>query len=596
MNLRSAVALLLKDAWHHALVVGGFLALGVAALVLAMARAIDEGWGLLASSVGVVYFAGPMLILGVTRRLFVMERLDASHAFLSALPTSPLRVGLLRYLGGLAFAVAWAWANVAFVALLAHRQELLAPGWLLQVFLQCAAYVLAWFSLGFALAQLGRWRFAAWLMLGMTISWAWWSGLEGIGWDAVLGEPIDETRYVTPWREGLVTLTWAAGATLGGFGLLGWRHGDLVERAWTPMTMRARAAAFATVVAYGAALETASVLAPEDDSPGGFDAVPAVPSETAVVRVSDGGDARLRAAAEVLASDLDGLAGWLGAGGWPEVVILAAEPEARAPVWPRYEGADPLVLRVDAEASSERVREHLITRVLAHRTGGQLAPDDRRAWILEGAAWAGIESPTPALRAAWAASQGIGPDDLKRWGATRARLGPDVAGAVAWAGVRALERTGPDSALADALAPRGRWTLRTLLDRWRGVAWDEAAHQSAWLAILEELRAEHAAAVAPIAPLDVEIRREVDAEGRPWLAWTWRSRPVAGAELRWYAMPDLVIAPTEAWPDAERAPAHDREGRVGLDVDARDAVAATIVARSDALDGDVISGWKRLSP
>lgn len=610
------IALILKDLRHHLVALGGFFTLGVAGLIMALSGALaNELDSLVRAGTGFVYYAGPLVVLGVTRRLFVVERLDGSHAFLATLPTSPVRVAAVRYVVGLVGLVLWAWGSVGVVALLVSRQELLAADWLLQIAWQCAAYVSAWFALGFAFAQLGRWRFAGWLVVlaflfSAEMGWnpkIW----NEAAWHAVLSDAVDQTRYAAPLRELAVTLTWTVGATGLGFLALAWRHGDLAERAWAPMTTRGRAALFAGFTAYMAGLDLLD--APLSDDAPRFASLPTITRGEAVVRVADSEGGRLRAHADALAVELDGMGGWLGLD-WPDVVLLPADSEPRATVWAISGDAEQLVLRVDAAASRARVLEGCLHRVVSHETGWQLDRDDPRAWVVAGLPSLWLErtgqatgadrTSTTGRRAAWAASRGI--TDLSRWGALRGRLGPDASDAVAWAGLRALQGlAGEERALAfvqQVLVPRGESTAATLLARassvegaYAAAGVDRGAHEAAWMALLEELAAENADAVAQIPILDVRIGRETDREGRPWLSWTWEAEPVAGAELRWYAMEDLVVVPTGSWPQADDTPA-DADGRVGLDVDPRDAVAATIVVWTDVLDAEVQSGWTRLSP
>jgi hypothetical protein len=273
-----------------------------------------------------------------------------------------------------------------------------------------------------------------------------------------------------------------------------------------------------------------------------------------------------------------------------------------------------------ADWDEQRFNAWLIREVLLVATRGRAALESRR-WILDGFSnwWTGsgrgadsLEADAQlALRACYGAAQRLDQERLSLWLQFREQTGPDIAAAVAWSGLRTLERRRGGDALREVLR-RALGVVRPVDGRvlWQeregafGAALESAAglEWPAWISAWnEELDGARARLVRELAvlpriqcqvdfdPLSSESRMvkyqvQIEPPGLHIGAWSFLH-----AEL-----PAVDVEVSPQWVQRER------HGRLGEAMEALPGtvsvgsrMATTAALEVSALGCEVISGWKR---
>ncbi|MEZ4240142.1 MAG: hypothetical protein R3F59_29120 [Myxococcota bacterium] len=438
MTLRVAAALLGKELQHHFLALLGATVLVGFATVVTWQLGLQDDWiTLLDAALGVGRMAMPAFALFVASRLVVGDHQDGTHEFLAALPIAPAARAAVRLVLGTALVQAVMLAVVLSTAVVASRREGVPLGFLVQLALQLAIYLYAWYGLSFGIAHLGRFRWLVWwlLLVGLDAASSFTDDpLREAYWIGIVRDNADVARLDPPWRAAPLALAWGTAGIAVGFAVATWRGGALLERWFRPTTAYQRAQLVGVGMAAMLATGAVSDGAPQQDP---WAALPPVAAQRAEVRAAASPGSPLWTVAEAAARELDALGAAVGVERWPPVVVLRAHGEVaerpvdRAPGF--AEDARARVLLVDVDAPERAVGRGIVREALVHRLHGLARWDGDAQWLCDGLAawWLGAD---PQLLARATAA------DLDAdWLVTRATLGPERAEAVAAAGLRALE-------------------------------------------------------------------------------------------------------------------------------------------------------------
>ncbi|MFT6820619.1 MAG: hypothetical protein ACJATT_004447, partial [Myxococcota bacterium] len=135
------LALLVKEAVQHTGAMFGSTVMMVGMWMMALSFALNtEASTLLTAATGLVYYAMPLAIAYVLRRLVVLEYDQHTHDFLAGLPVSAFLHTALKYVLGLGLVSAYGVVAVVITAAISSRQELISARFLLQVNLQVLVY------------------------------------------------------------------------------------------------------------------------------------------------------------------------------------------------------------------------------------------------------------------------------------------------------------------------------------------------------------------------------------------------------------------------------------------------------------------------
>lgn len=535
--VRSGVALTLKEVQHHAL---AFAFVGLwSAMMVPVAVSVslaNGGTSFAASATGLAYYYGPIVALLVVRRLVIQEYEDGTIRFLDALPAPAwlqfvvkCAVGWVATLGiGLGISL----PVLAFATL----RELVTVGWFAQLTLAIVLYLTGWLALTFAIAHTGRFRHWIWMSLFLLMGSTFEADWQLVTWHAALGLPADATRHEVPWSGFAITSAWTAGlGALAAF-LATFRGGALPAAAFRSASTRERVIGTAWVLALEVVVEVWGEVGPgtlngwenlEEARPG-------------VLVVGEVGD--WPAAARQALDDLEALAPLDP----PTTLVLAADHAApRAPPGPGVRGdrfdRDQVLVRVGG-APTVADRARLVDVVVDQRSAGLAVDVYDRGFAVDGL---GLFLAEPEgdrrvaeRRVALALRFGLEADDLRDWGALRARLGPDLAAGVGAIGLEVAARLGSRQRVGAWL---GTWVLPVLPEttlaplRLGRVGSDLAGVQAevlfpAWWEALRAVPAERAEEVAHVEALAPTFS---SADGlSPFdVGWSLSTPPRPGTEL-----------------------------------------------------------------
>ncbi|MEL6346948.1 MAG: hypothetical protein AAFV53_27795 [Myxococcota bacterium] len=586
MMLTAATSLLRKDLQQHAWIALPLVVLTMPAAAIGFVLILAEGGASFVSAgLGLVYYWMPILVLIITRRIIAQEHLDGTQRFLMGLPPPAWLVVLVKLLLGSAMVLLIGVTPTTLILAVASLRELMTIGWFLQLHVQCAAYLLAWFAVAASIAQLGRYRMWVWLSLFLLNIWMVDSQLAwGDLWLAPLSDPFDATRAFIPWTNLATGLAWIIGGAGVTMALGSYRGGSIPAALYGPSSTRDQIAGASAVIGLLLAIE----VLPEVGRPemAGWETFPTV-EDRASVRLSA---ERVRPHAEQLDAALRRLTARLGRAIDYEAVLV---PAPRTPLRPlpstRIWRADDqrVIIRPNHPTSAGFVADAL-RALLNARSDGQLQHDPDRRWMLDGVALAAAEGEAPTigpLRAAFAVEHGLTRAALDDWKQVERTFGEDIAAGVAAAGVEALTaRLGdPDagSLLADAVLDQGGDLSRV-----------DAAMRDAWFARLQDQHQQHRSQLGDTPPLTATIWRLSRTPG-VWLRWVTDEPVRPETELR---VEPLSPVRSVYFTGAEDHRLRGEEGTVYTWADPQRAVDVTLIRYVPQMQGVIISGWETLSP
>ena len=588
------LALVGKEVEHHALAVLGALAVVASAALIGWAIALTENYVTLMSVAhGLASMGFPLLATYLAGRLVVHDHTAGTDAFLAALPVSPALRTAVRWVLGLLVLEGAMFGLLSATALIASRREGVPASFLAALAVQLGAYLLAWHALAFAVASTGRYRWLVWWVLA-TLGLVRFG--DGGAWDLWFGlvrEGADRVRLAPPWEALPYTLVWAAAGTVFAFAVASWRGGALVERWFVAATADQQA----RLIGAGMAV-TLLVSVLDDDAPtaGGWALLPAVGGTSTVeVRAAASPGTSLTAIAEAVGTELDALGAAIGVEAWPEVVLLRSRPGVAAPLveLPRAAHASDhtLVVLVDPEQPQRDAVQAVLAFAIGHEMAGSPDADADTRWLAEGLARWWVAADPEQLAALAALGAGSAGRDFHE---TTNDLGPDVAGAVAWAGLVALEAEGGrEAVLALGQALVG-------LDRWRGAGWPAVAPswrrtEPGWVGRAtgvdeDRWRARWAETLTRAAPPEVPALPAVRvSSGAGDVEVTWDGPWPDGAAIEWLVLDALQRAPVPS-DVVERVVPEPGAPSVGLAADPREVVVARVVLSVPGL-GRLAGPW-----
>jgi hypothetical protein len=363
------IAVLLKTLVQHGLAFLFGAALLFATLFISWTLVFaQEMPTLMTAGTGTLYYVGPLYILFVTDRLVATDRLDGTTEWLAALPMHAGHRLVLPFGIGLAVVAAVFETVLLATAVLASRREGLPLGWLLQLHVQVGLFGIAWYTMAWAVAHTGRYRWLVWWCVlngafaidGSFVDRAW----RSVMWTAPLADPVEHTRSVPPWDSALIVAAWVLFGIVLTLVLETRRGGELANRWYAPATARQRAAIVVAGMVVIGLSEIPDTVAPSADA---WRTLAPLPAARADVRVAG---RALEPVGHAVAARLDALGQTAGVARWPGVVLVPARRGLDRHV--RVAAGDEdrrLVLMVDREGPRDLLVRDVVHRVLVRQTG-----------------------------------------------------------------------------------------------------------------------------------------------------------------------------------------------------------------------------------
>jgi hypothetical protein len=585
--------LLAKELRQHARVLafGALLAAAQFVLLLQFFAQSEEAT-LLRAATAFTFGAGPILAAFTARRLFVLELESGTIHLLRALPLPPLTLtatkAALALVVNLAFNLGLLYLNAAMV----QGQELAPWSWVARLGVQVASYTFAWVAIALLIAHLGSYRHVAWLvvlMLLTSLDDVFHEPGRRLFWTAPLADPIDSTRYVTPWDGVALALAWGVAALAVTFFLASFRGGARVDAWYAPFTgrLRARVTAAAFGVLVGFELLT-DLGAHRGADPGGMPRVGRI--EVAATELAP--------LATQLDQDLGALSAAYALDPLPVVLLAPQHDQGDEPARTVVTAGGRLVVGVDLQRPTDEVRLEVLTDVLLGHGAYHLTRNPRCAlWGKGLAAWwlaqRGDDDPGVLTRAAARLPEGLdlftAADPIV---VAAGDHGLKAAGALAW---QALAEQAPDAVpeLAEALfAPHRTLSGAGLVRAMRldpqailqdaGV--DTAALAARWRALVAGRR-------GPPGPILPPPRPEVD-DGGPVLVWDLPEAVVAEHDVAlWWARRAPLTRSARPGPSVDfTRRIRSAQGALPFTADPREQVVVTWT-----VDG-VVQGWTEVAP
>lgn len=423
-----------------------------------------------------------VLGLVLANRLVVREYASRTQLFLEALPITRVRVLATKWVLGAVGVVLPLLLVLAACTYFARERTVVTPELLARISLRALAFALFFHALAFSIGLLGRYRWATWVALGlglMVVDQLTQLEFSQLVPFRLLSATMVVEREQMPWMDLAIT----AGLTsflvaLAGVIALG-REGAWVAAFAHRMSRREKVSLLVAAV-----VPVTFITAVEHRKPKPrFDLIDAVRAQTSgrglVVGISRPPtlpEAEARSLGAELASDLDGMAEWLGVTTLPAVFVVpdasldpdyfttAALPKADGVVLKGALGA------VDFDRDGFRV--FAVHEALDWFTRGR-AKREPRHWLLDGfAAWwvsrsdarvvARLEARADAATHLVPLTAGA----FERWDETQELLGDCLANAFAFRAVSLLLRDeGARALFSEALGVRPMdWAVAPLLE------------------------------------------------------------------------------------------------------------------------------------
>ncbi len=580
--------------------------------MMALSFALNtEASTLLTAATGLVYYAMPLAIAFVLRRLVVLEYDQHTHDFLAGLPVSAFLHTALKYVLGLGLVSAFGVVAVLITAAISSRQELISARFLLQVNLQVIVYTFAWYGLTFAAAHLGRYRFTFWLLaiaLMLSLEQVDPDIYQDLLWHSALAESLDVTRLAVPWASLALSMAWGVFGTAVGMWLGSWQQGAVCAGWFTPMSSREKT--FLVLLVSVSWLSVDLIEYVYVSGGPSYTRMPDVGHHSVTVRTT--ANSRLAAIGAEVAEHLHQFGVAVGDETWPTIVLVPVLQDAEEDVhWRSFEH-DELVLEVDLNNRDHALVTSVVYWTLQHRSQSMPAIRGDTAWVAYGAAswWVGPDpgaSELYAQRAGYAHLRGVDELALIDSVLLEQRLGPEVVEAVGWAGLTRLEelsgRSAVEALLAKVLRRRGRAGLLEAVrtDLSRPNSWIEQqsgmtieSFRADWGAALSGYQSQHAATLNRARPEWGTLSRTSSEVADVVLASDWPGRfPKNEVELFWFEVPAMHNRPLHYGPGSgDDEPIVLAVQSTPISWDARAPVAATYAVHSDLLDCELWSGLR----
>ena len=581
--------LVVKEVREHGWVAVGVLLLAVAEFLAFLEFSLrHEPPTALVVATNFTWATGPMVAAYTARRLFVLEQEHKTIQLLRSLPISPaaiaatkLTLGLIYNLGlnlGIFWVTAWVLQN----------QEILTLDWIGRLSIQVAVYVFAWFAIASFHAQLGGYRFAAWLvsLVALTsLSDVFDEPLRRVFWTAPLADDIETTRYATPWDAVHIGLAWASCATVATLALAFYRGGEWVDARFEPMSGRRRAAVTGVAIVALLGLEVASSSVARE--PALF-----AQREQTWLRTTDAALAstatRIRAVAHELEQSY-------ALAPMPHTLLRLRRDEHREAVLTRILKSGEVVVSVRADATPAVRDRGILTDILTGLTAGHWERVPATGVWLLGFAPFLLDDASLVPTAGRLAD--VGPEDLDDYNALRRRFGRKGAEAAGWVAWQALEAAGGPEAVAVLVKAlfnerRSQTSVGLIVARWtkprsviQSAGVDLAQFDAEWGRIVES----HRDRARPDSETWPAIRLERPDTEPPRLAWGALPRGAQRrrVELWWSVAPDLQPQPVPQ-DTLNIHPVSAGNGTRWIRLDPRLRIVATWV-----VDGEV-QGWREV--
>jgi hypothetical protein len=440
-----SLALLRKELREHGWVMAAMLVLDALMLTSLLSRASDDGGRFIALT-RFTAAGGTLTAVVLAGRLFVREYAARTQLWLEVLPLGRGRVLATKWAlgaGSQVLLVTTAWAITLWWQ---RRTEVISLHDAARALLATLAFALACWAFAAMTALLGRYRYLAWLLLGLV----------ALALNQVANVPLSQVPLLGLVNEASATartppsvlaLLQAALATLGGLAaavaLTVPGAGAVAALLSTRMTTRERAFVVASLLV--AAVLVSEVKRTPEKPPFTLVNAAHAAAQHAVVGVqpAEGLDEdRARALANHVADDLDTLSAALGLEGRPRVFVLPQRGLDREVVErARLGEAEGIVLGAAPDADELDVRTAVLHAVLDDATHGRAEKEDRHV-LLDGlAAWWPRRADAAARARHWQRAAAAGPATaatLEAWDTTSEQLGPCVSMALAFATVDTL--------------------------------------------------------------------------------------------------------------------------------------------------------------
>ena len=410
------------------------------------------------------------LVLG--NRLVVREYQSQTQLFLESLPVSRPKMIAVKYLFGLSLLVTA--VGLAFIVLipLSARQEQLSARFLQMVLVRSLGYTWCIYSLVFLMGLFGRYRVALYLfgiLAAFVLETQTSLELNRFGPFALVDERFAYERNDWPTEALLVTAGLSTTLVALMFLLSLSREGSVASLLAEKMSHREKI--FISVLMLGFLFAVSVYDEQAEKQP--FDLPQALVASAGGVRVkvSIGASKDERPGqqlAELVARQTAEVKRFLQLQELPPIFIVQRR-DLDADRFERgvLEGAEGLLVRANFRSPQWNQGQFLtwLIRELLIVASEERLEHERNRWLLDGFGlyWVCrdeevryVDNSQLELRACYGTQQGFSEVDLRHWLSYRERVGADIAAAVAWSGLMALDRHAGEL--------RCRALLRTVLD------------------------------------------------------------------------------------------------------------------------------------
>jgi hypothetical protein len=567
--------------------------------------------------------ASAMLICG---RLIVAEYRSKTQLFLEALPLSRTRMIAVKYFFGLGALLLFVGALLVTAGWMLSAHEAMTPRFACILAARAAACAWFWHSLFFTTGLLGRYRWPLMVILFLLVfavdSMSAWD-VQRFGPFELINHEFGAERQHFPIAALQSSLGCAAGISLIGFLLAVIREGSVSALMAERMSHREKI--FVAVVILGSLAAIGIFDDQRTKTPYDLQGAASAKSSESTVKVA-GPPEQAKALADALAAEMGALGAYLAIDRMPTVLVThRADLDVAKYERGELAKAEGFVVRANYTAPGfdrQRFLAWMIPELLDHRSHGRTALEPAR-WIRDGIGefWvrrAQLAQPIAvdrevALRALYAAPEGVQVANLARWYRVREKLGEGVASGLAWSGLKAIASARGEDAcrqflrgLFSAEPPKNfKATLHDLSHPWRSILKERAGLEisdleKAWNGILEEARTELAAPLAtlPRLKLDVHQRAATDVTTLLGFHLSVTQPPADEVEyrIRYLALPGL----DELFEEDDLI---DEAARARLDAPVSGELAESFARGTRAVVGaslfvpelacDVTSGWQR---
>jgi len=407
-----------------------------------------------------------IVVLGglvLCHRLVVMEYAARTQLFLEALPVARWRMVAVKYVIGLGLMLGIVGIALAASCAIGHRNEILTPRFITILAARALSATLFAYNFFFLMGFLGRYRLALYLtalLACFAVAQLTDLELDRFGPFALLDERFPYENDRVPWDALRTTWTLSALFLLLAVTFSLTREGTVATLLAEKMSHREKVFIAALLVGVTFAL---SVL-DEKTKRAPFELHNAVTENRPgiVINVASqmsGEDTDAKRLAQHIADKLSSSRIYLGLAELPPVFITRRR-DLDANRYERGQLEEASGLHVQANfGASEFDRDNfaawLLREALIVQSDGRVKYEPKM-WVLDGfapfyfaqeqAAAPPAQNRTLALRALYGIEMGFTPSDLRRWHSFRERVGEDIAGGVAWSGLRTIaRRQGPES-------------------------------------------------------------------------------------------------------------------------------------------------------